>query len=315
MSSLTCVIGGNGFLGHALVERLIQSGRNVRVLGRSLTHQIPVSGCVGYFSGNYGHLEVLERFLDSANEVVDLAYSTVPKTSFEDPAFDIMTNLPQAVQLYQYLSTTTIKKLVVVSSGGTVYGKADYFPIDEIHPTQPISPYGITKLAIEKYASMYYQLYNLPVICARPSNAYGEGQVANRGQGFISTAIGTTLEKGTIQIYGANGTVRDYVHVRDIAAAIEALLDNGKAGEVYNIGTGIGHSNLGIVNIIRSCAEQAGFSVEVTNTEARKYDVAINILDCAKIRKDTGWEPRTVLKEGIQNMWEYSLRKHRGVEL
>src|SRR5208283_5085757 len=132
---------------------------------------------------DYGDRSFLADLLKDVDEVVNLAYSTVPKTSFEDPVQDILSNLPSAVNLFLATSQSSVQRLVLVSSGGTVYGKAASLPIVETHPTNPISPYGITKLAIEKYAVMYHNHTGLPVVVLRPGNAFGEGQRPFTGQG------------------------------------------------------------------------------------------------------------------------------------
>ena len=102
-----------------------------------------------------------------------------------------------------------MQKLVLVSSGGTVYGNPSTVPVAEDHPTTPISPYGITKLAIEKYAAMYRLTAGLPVVCVRPGNAYGEGQRPFSGQGFIATAMASVIQGKEVVLFGERGTVRD----------------------------------------------------------------------------------------------------------
>lgn len=127
--------------------------------------------------------------------MIDLAYSTVPQTSFSDPMFDLQSNLPRVVALMEELKHhTKLRRFMVVSSGGTVYGHATQLPISEYAQTEPVSPYGITKLTIERYALMYHRLHDLPVVLVRPANAYGLGQQAFKGQGFIATAIGSILQ-------------------------------------------------------------------------------------------------------------------------
>ena len=143
-------------------------------------------------------------------------------------------------------------RYLVLSSGGTVYGKAHHLPIEENHPTNPISPYGITKLAVEKYALMYHQLSGLPIIIIRPSNPYGPNQYGERGQGFIGTAIFRILRNEEIVIYGDRGNVRDYIFVDDLAEGIVAALNHGVPGDIYNCGTGIGLDNQNILDEIFS---------------------------------------------------------------
>jgi UDP-glucose 4-epimerase len=120
--------------------------------------------------------------------VIHLAYATVPNTSFDNPLADLLQNLPPTVELFSKVAERS-GRLILVSSGGTVYGQAVQLPILENHPTNPISPYGVTKLTLEKYAHLYAVTKSLKVICVRPGNAYGVGQYPYIGQGFVSTAM------------------------------------------------------------------------------------------------------------------------------
>src|SRR5690606_36441288 len=148
---------------------------------------------VCYMPGNVEDVAFMNGLLEGCDELVDLAYATVPKTSFDDPVHDVLVNLPATVSLLRQAANFSLKRVLLVSSGGTVYGNAAYLPIDEAHPTNPVSPYGITKLAAEKYALLFHRLEGLPVVIARPSNPYGPNQMGNLGQGFIAAAMLATL--------------------------------------------------------------------------------------------------------------------------
>jgi UDP-glucose 4-epimerase len=202
-----------------------------------------------------------------------------------------------------------IKRIVTVSSGGVIYGKAIEIPISEDHPTNPVSPYGISKLAIEKYAMMFYELKSLPVICVRPSNAYGNGQKPFIGQGFIATAIASVINQKEIVFFGDPGTIRDYIHVTDVADGIIAALENGKIGMCYNIGTGIGKDNKEILDIIQSFAKPANLDINIRKLPLRQYDVPVNILNSDKLKKDTDWEPNIPLIDGIETTWNWFYHK------
>jgi UDP-glucose 4-epimerase len=215
-----CVIGGTGFIGSRLVEYLSKTGRKLTIIARNSvpTRHLPTG--VRYIAGDYGDKYFLKGVLQGVDEIINLAHTTVPKTSFDDPISDISSNLPAVVSLLEIASQIAIKKLIFISSGGTVYGKSLHPPISETHPTNPISPYGITKLALEKYALMYHEIYGLPVVCIRPANAYGEGQIPYVGQGFISTAIASILQNKDILLFGEHGTTRDYIHVDDVVKTV-----------------------------------------------------------------------------------------------
>lgn len=303
--TLCCVIGGSGFIGSHLVQLLVQQGKSVLVIDKEIRSSMPLPPEVKYIAGDYGDRSFLRSALSGVDEIVDLAYASVPKTSFESPAKDILDNLPPSVNLFEVASSLPIKKIVIVSSGGTIYGKAINLPILESHPTDPISPYGITKLAVEKYASMYHALNGLPVICVRPANAFGEGQRPFVAQGFIATAIASALQRREINIFGEQGTIRDYIYVKDVASGIVAALNQGRSGEYYNIGSGIGKNNREIINIIADIAKAKDVILRVNVLPSRGFDVPANILDSSKLQKETGWSPVVPLREGIAKTWKF----------
>jgi UDP-glucose 4-epimerase len=300
-----CVIGGSGFIGHHLVQILASQGKDLIVIGRNRLPSRTLPSGVRYISGDYGDQSFLREVLKDVDEIVDLSYASVPKTSFEDPVKDILNNLPSSVNLFEVISTLSIKKLVIVSSGGTVYGKAVKLPIPEDHPTEPISPYGITKLAVEKYALMYHALKGLPVVCVRPANAFGEGQNPFTGQGFVATAIASAMVGREIKIFGEHGVVRDLIYVKDVASGIAAALNHCPAGECYNIGSGIGKSNKEIIQMLAIIAKSRDIVFRVKVLPPRLYDVPANILDSSKLQNETGWYPNIFLMKGLELTWKY----------
>jgi UDP-glucose 4-epimerase len=302
------IIGGAGFIGGYLTRRLLDGDREVTVLGRRPASDVALPLGARYLEGDYGDVELLRRALGGADAVVDLAYSTVPQTSFEDPVFDIVSNLPASVQLLREAAGLEVGRVLLVSSGGTVYGVASSLPIGEDHPTNPISPYGITKLTIEKYAGMLARTTGLDVVTVRPGNAYGEGQLPFTGQGFVATAIHSILRRRPIAVFGRAGSIRDYIHVSDIADAIVAALDFGIAGEVYNVGSGEGRSNLDVLAALNPLAAAAGFEVATRFDSARPFDVPANVLDSRKLLDATGWRPRVAFADGIRETWEAILK-------
>jgi UDP-glucose 4-epimerase len=302
------IIGGAGFIGSCITWMLAETGRDVCVLDRHPypTRKLPPQAT--YISGDLNDRAFLRTVLADAWEVIDLAYSTVPKTSFDDPVHDILSNLPPGVILLQEAAHVNLKKMVFVSSGGAIYGKAERLPIDELHPTNPISPYGITKLTMEKYVGMYKLFTGLPATIARPGNAYGEEQVAFTGQGFIATALHSIAQAKKVDVFGRHGTIRDYLHVSDIARGIIAVIEHGEAGQIYNIGSGIGRNNIDILNSVRPLASARGLHIEVNFLPERAFDVPANILSSQKLYSVSGWQPQITFEEGIQRVWNSLLR-------
>lgn len=298
-----CVIGGAGFIGVHLVRQLLDTGRTVTVLGRRPFPPDGFPAGAAYVPGGYGGHLTLRELLKSADEVIDLAYATVPQTSYADPVFDILANLPPAVGLFEEARSAGLRRMIIVSSGGTVYGHATHWPIVETAPTAPVSPYGITKLTIEKYALMFHRLHGLPVTIVRPANAYGVGQRPFTGQGFIATAMGSILKGDEVTVFGERGTIRDYVHVEDVAAGIVAALQSGEPGGIYNIGSGIGRDNLQVLEAIAPLAAAAGRTLCLRHLPARGFDVEANVLDCTRLQEVSDWRPRIDFGEGLESMW------------
>ncbi len=300
-----CLIGGSGFIGSHLVPLLAASGRDLTVVGRSAAPLRKLPAGVRYVSGDYGDRQLLRQLLAQTDEIIDLAYATVPQTSFADPVFDLQANLPPSVTLLKLGAEMRLKRIVLLSSGGTVYGVAKSLPITEAHPTDPISPYGITKLTIEKYGLMFHQLTGLPVIIVRPGNAYGPGQFSESGQGFVAAAIARVLSRRGVTIYGREGTIRDYVHVADIARGICSALELGQPGCCYNIGTGAGRSNLDVLRAIEPLASAHGLRIELRVEQARGFDVPANVLDSSRLRGISGWTAQIPFESGIGETWNH----------
>lgn len=308
----TCVIGGAGFIGQIVVDELLRRGdRQVVVVGRE--DDAPhLAAAVRYVQHPPDTTtERLVETLSSVDEVIDLAYATVPGTSFQNPVNDILVNLPEAVRLFEQAAKLPLRKFVWVSSGGTVYGPADVMPLSEDHSTNPISPYGITKLAIEKYAHMYYHMNKLPVVCVRPANAFGEGQRVYAGQGFVGTAIASLLDGRTIDIFGTEGTIRDYLHLRDMASGIVAALVDGQPGEIYNIGSGEGLSNRQVVNLLLPMARAQGITPQIRILPERPFDVKMNVLDISKIYAHTGWKPSQSFAQALRQTWDWYVQNYK----
>lgn len=294
----TLLIGGAGYIGTHLVPLLLAAGRNVTVLGRRQAGDVHLPEGARYVMGDYGQGDVLRSLLDTHQEVIHLAYASVPNTSYEDPLADLLQNLPSVIQLFGEMVERG-NKLVLVSSGGTVYGEALRLPIAENHPTRPISPYGVTKLTLENYAYLYAVTHGLKYVCVRPANAYGVGQQPFAGQGFIAAAMASALRRQPVRIFGQAGTVRDYLYVEDMARGILHALLYGKASETYNLGSGIGLSNLDVVEAMRPLMRVIGVEMALAHLPKRAFDVEVNVLDATKLRNEAGWAPEVSFVDGL----------------
>lgn len=308
MSALlrTLVVGGGGFIGSHLVRTLCADGRRrVTVTGRRTQPVYGLPDSATYVKAGAEDGAAMAALLADADEVVDLAYASVPKTSFDDPVHDVLSNLPATVSLLRQAAAFPLRRFVLVSSGGTVYGNAVRLPIDEFHPTDPVSPYGITKLAAEKYAFLFHQLASLPLVVVRPGNPYGPFQYGNLAQGFVGAAFHAIVKRTKPLVFGERGTVRDYIYVDDLARGIVAALDHGRLGETYNIGTGIGYDNRAVLDVIHAVVKGDGFAVECEHRDARPFDVEANVLSSARLTYVSGWRPSVDLRGGIEMTWNW----------
>ena len=300
----TLVIGGAGYIGAHLVPQLIATGRQVTVLGRSIEPRYELPASTAHVVGDFGQYALISRLLDAHQEVIHLAYATVPNTSFENPLADLLQNLPPTVQLFSEVADRGVK-LILVSSGGTVYGEAVKLPILETHHTKPISPYGVTKLTLENYAYLYAATHGLKFVCVRPANAYGVGQRPFVGQGFVATAIASAMRGMPIKIFGQHGTVRDYLYVSDLASGIVSALEHGHLSETYNLGSGIGMSNLDVIKAFEPLMYKIGCKVQLENLAERAFDVKANVLDSTKLQKHSGWQPKIDFVDGLRLTYEW----------
>jgi UDP-glucose 4-epimerase len=300
----TLVIGGDGYIGAHLVRQLVATGRRITILSRSAKPQNILSNNVFYVSGDYAQRDLICRLLDAHNEVIHLAYASIPNVSYENPFDDLLQNLHPTLQLFLESANRKVK-LVLVSSGGTVYGEAKECPIPESHLTKPISPYGVTKLTLESYAYLYSVIYGLKYVCVRPSNAYGVGQYPFTGQGFIATAIASGIRGLPIKIYGDYGTVRDYLYVSDVANGIVRVLEYGHLSETYNIGSGVGFSNAAVLEFIKKLLLKNGINLLLENLPERPFDVKVNVLDSNKLQTHTGWIPKVDFNDGLIRTYDW----------
>jgi UDP-glucose 4-epimerase len=194
-----------------------------------------------------------------------------------------------------------IDKLIFLSSGGTVYGNPLYTPIDENHPTQPRSSYGIVKLAIEKYCYLYNELHDMKTVVLRLSNPYGPGQLGTGIQGAVPVFTHKALSGEPIEVWGDGSVIRDYIHIDDVSAAIISAIEYQGTETVFNIGSGLGTSINEIIVAIEQSLEQ---KVKVNYLPARALDVSVSVLNIAKAAKELEWTPKVLFESGIQTVVE-----------
>lgn len=293
------IFGGGGFIGSAIADRLLQDGHALRIFERPRVAPYRAFGAdeaVEWVSGDFGSTHYIASALDGVDAVLHLVSTTLPKSSNDDPVYDVQSNLVATLHLLDAMVARGIGRIVFISSGGTVYGPPQYLPLDERHPTEPVVSYGITKLAIEKYLLMYQRLHGVRATILRVANPYGERQRIETAQGAVGVFASRALRGQTLEVWGDGGVIRDYLYVSDVAEAFALALPYDGPHSVFNISSGAGTS----LNELIGLLEQAlGRAVPRTYLAGRGFDVPASVLCNDLARRELGWAPRVGLLEGI----------------
>lgn len=295
------VIGGNGFIGSHLVDALLVSGHKVRVFDRVAEKYRPPLEGVEYQLASFDDTAALSEALEGMDVVYHLVSTTVPATSNRDPVADIESNLINTVKLLQLMQQQEVKRIIFLSSGGTVYGVPTTPVVSEDHALRPICSYGIVKVAIENYLYMFHQLYGIDYLCLRVSNPYGPRQGHLGVQGVIGTFLGKIKEGADIQIWGDGSVIRDYIYVSDLASLCAKAANFSKSG-TFNVGSGVGTSLLDIVDVM-SDLNQAAIAPQYL--PQRVYDVPKIVLNIEKAKEAFGWSPSVNLSKGMEMTWRW----------
>lgn len=295
------VLGGRGFIGSHLVDALLVRGFPVRCFDRP--HVVSL-GDAHLTNPNF---ELYEGDLASENDVAEalegckvcyhLVSTTLPKSSNEDPVFDIETNVLGTVRLLTHAVKAGMKKVIFVSSGGTVYGVPTQTPIPEEHPTDPICSYGITKLAIEKYLGLFKQLHGLDYTVLRLANPYGERQRTHASQGAVAVFLGKVLRGESVEIWGDGSVVRDYIHIADVVDALLVALERTGNEHIFNIGAGRGHS---LNEVLDAIERVTGRTADRRYLPGRAFDVPASVLSIARAKQSLGWSPKVGFEQGLE---------------
>lgn len=296
------VLGGTGFIGSHLVDRLLVDGHAVRVFDKyEERYRKPLTD-VDYRYGDFGNRGLLAEALQGIDIVFHLICTSLPKTSNDDPAFDVQSNVIETIFLLEKCLEFGIGKVVYVSSGGTIYGRPSQLPVIEDAPHEPECSYGIIKLTIEKYLALFRQLHGLDYVVVRPSNPYGTRQNPHGIQGAIPVFLGKVANGSPIEIWGDGEVVRDYLYIDDFIDCLcrAAFIDSVE--RVFNVGCGEGVSLNKLLAIIR---EITGREVPVNYSPSRSFDVPAIYLDISRATDRLGWRPATSLHDGIRHTWKF----------
>ena len=305
LSDRSCVVlGGGGFIGTNLCRRLAASGVHVRAFGRH-AHFPNQMDNIEWYPGDFRDTATLANAIAAFDVVVHLVHATTPQSSNLEMAGDVE-SIQASVAMFDTCRKVGVKRVVFVSSGGTVYGRAQQTPTPETAPTEPITAYGVSKLAIEKYLGLYERLHNLDYRVLRVANAYGPFHNATKSQGIIGTLISRALRGQKIEIWGDGSVVRDFVYVDDVVDALEAAIVDRSDQRIFNIGSGQGRSLRDIITMIE---RQLAMTLDIEWQAHRLQDVPASILNIDRARDVLGWHPKTSLDSGLEKTVDWWKRR------
>lgn len=303
------VLGGAGFVGRHLCAALVAAGHQVCGFDKNpAAGNWPAIYGVNWLAGDFCHKSAIEAALEGVEVVFHLISTSIPKTSNEDPAGDLLANVGSTLGLLDAIVTLQNRpKLIFISSGGTVYGVPRTIPIPEHHPTEPLCAYGIGKLAIEKYLALYHRLHGLDYRVLRLANPYGEHQLVHAAQGVIPVFLHKALHNEPLEIWGDGSVVRDYLYIGDATRAMIAAMSYDGSERIFNVGSGVGHSLNDLIDLI---SELVGRDLPCRYLPARACDVPINILDISRAKTELGWHQTTPLRIGMSTVLNTFIAGH-----
>ncbi|HEX2392255.1 MAG TPA: NAD-dependent epimerase/dehydratase family protein [Solirubrobacterales bacterium] len=296
---------GGGLLGSHLALRLAAEGHPTTVYSRSFNPLLLESAADRGIRLVEGSVELSSSLADevgAADLVLYTAGSSTPAASHHDPAASVLGSVAPAVTMLELVRRAARGRLVLASSGGTIYGCPTTFPTPEDAPLEPISVHGLNAVAMERYAQFFADRHSLDVVVLRYSNLYGPGQLARRSQGVISAWSQAIMSGEPVLLFGDGSVRRDFIYVEDAAAATLLAAQHPAARGAYNVGTGHAVSLREVLNVVELVADRP---VAVETHEGREIDVPIIELDCSRIRALTGWVPTTELSDGVAASWAW----------
>lgn len=298
------VTGGAGFIGSHIVDQLIAKGHQVIIIDNLVTGQRDlINPQAVFYQEDITNAEQVHKIIKQHQiEVIcHQAAQLDVRKSVQDPQYDATVNIIGTINLFEAAHKNGVKKVVFASSGGAIYGDTDILPTPETHPTDPISPYGIAKLVMEKYAHYYKTIYNIDYTALRYSNVYGPRQNTQGEAGVIALFISKMLQNQQCYINGDGNNTRDFVYVQDVVEAnIQAILGNLSGS--YNIATA---TQTNINQIFDILHQLTNTSITRQHREAKLGEQQHSCLSYDKIYQAINWQPQTNLQQGLLQTVEY----------
>ena len=301
------ITGGAGFIGSHIVDALQEEGHNITVidnLSSGKRENIPNTRLLEIDILSYDEINKALKEI-KPDIIYHLAAQINVRTSVEKPLFDAETNILATINILEQAKDIGVKKIIFASTGGAIYGEQDYFPADEQHIERPLSPYGIGKLASEKYMYYYHKNFDLPYIALRFANVYGPRQDPHGEAGVVAIFTQKML-KGEQPIINGDGLqTRDYVYVKDVAKANVAALTSNFVGAI-NIGTGI---ETNVNELFHKIKSLIGANVIEKHGPPKKGEQKRSVLNWQRAKEILNWQPQYSLDEGLKETVEW-FKKH-----
>ncbi len=308
------LLGAAGFIGTNLTIELAKKTEDeITLVDRSKAFFKPI---VSMDLKNVHILEAdltvdmdFDSILKDQEVVYHLVSTTVPTTSNQHISQELVSNVIFSANLFEACIRCDVKKVVFVSSGGTVYGKEVDCPLKEKTATNPISSYGVQKITIEKLLYLYRYMYGLDYRIIRLANPYGPYQRPNGVLGAVTTFTYKALKGDEITVYGDGSVVRDFIYIDDAIRAIMKIVNGENKHRTFNLGCGYGTS---IKQVLETIEKALGIKLNVSYLEGRKVDVPVNYLDISRYEKYYGALNPISLEDGIRKTADF-MKKEYGI--
>lgn len=302
LGDMRCVVlGAGGFIGTNLCRTLAARAGSVRGFGRRLAFPNALAS-TEWMTGDFSDPTSVAAAISGCDVVFHLVNATTPASANIDKLADLQANVASTLRLLDACREEGVKRIVFVSSGGTIYGIPRQIPTPENAPTNPITAYGISKLSIEKYLSLYEYLYGIEHRILRVANPYGPYQTALKHQGVVAAFMHQCISRQPIRIWGDGQVVRDYIYVDDVVAALSSAATHTGPSRTFNIGSGEGRNLLEVIATIESVS---GIRPSLQFLPSRTVDVPRSILDTRLAESELCWAPVTSFREGMRLTWNW----------
>ena len=299
------VTGGSGFIGSTLVDLLIKQGHSVIVIddlstGLSSNHNESVSYFIRDLCNYIDHPEELVEILTEfdIDTVYHLAASADIFLSINNPEMVYKINVLSSIALAKACKKTGVKKLVFASTSA-VFGEPKYLPVDEDHDTNPISPYGLSKLGFEQYLNYFSIDTDMSITVFRLPNVYGPRQRPDLEGGVIAIFCDLMIQNQPIRMFGDGEQTRDWVYVDDIANAFYKALENNEKFNIFLLGS---DTETSLNNLFACLVDVTGYEQDPQYLDPRAGDIKNMVMTYSKARKSIDWTPSTTLSEGIAKL-------------